>query len=1105
MARRETPEEATARATAEELGRLNARRIVDEAERQKAWDETIRGKLANKAGEIAGNVKNKIQGSRAYNYAIEKPKDIFIKSATEVYIKHGSKILIGIIVFLLAFIAFAFYFHWWSYILSRIFPIISFILFLLIIFLGFKDKQEYSKWIAIAFILWGIDLIPADFLGIPLSYIFGQPYAGFNFNLQGIIQTDWIAVATSALFLLFIVVITIFNLTERKYLASVVGFVIMVAINRTVDYFGYQLRFQIPYGSYIFGIGLLIFLFIAFKLRNISQDPNYFDFPTFLFMTIVFSFFFSVNTGWMGNRRAWLHVLFILAFGFVYIRKNEKNNPGLWHILIPALLLADFYLYNIAWIGSNSIEGLQFLPFFVFFVIIYCIKSQGNRGEGEQNTSYAVTSLVFIGLIFFILTIPAYAGNTTGLEFQAKKGATLGDFYTQFADKLKDIIEGRLDIATAGLYRGSVEKNRYESLGVYFSNIRAAEPRFYTDEPITVWGAIRSKSYKDAVVINFSCYRWNDDKRIQSDKVIPDLKFPIFQLEEVDTQCTFLPKKLEEKGKEIKPGSNTITLSAEYNFATDSYLKTYFIDRDRFKSYAIEAIDPLNEFGIKDKKPVTVHTNGPVEIGMDAGPLVPVSNEYAVKPTIGITLTNRKEIQDKDKKIIQRWDGKIKNITELVLLTPPGITLEKYSGDEFNSCYLSKSDVKRLECPCNFPFKKYKLNDCEESCKNLYTPCFDVCIKVYKTETGDETGSMNQQQTSCIQDCSSTQQNCNQECKNLFNVDAGEGSGSYNGYALDVGSLEFKDLNKDIDKHRTFVCRYNPTKNILDDTPITTRYFRVRARYNYLTENSVTVNVIKPPIESIELVPDQVFKSAFETIKSTSDSYFPGFSPEFLAGIAAVESGFRHCCKDESRRGPNTCEPDYSTKDCPTNRIITSGSSIGIMGIKYDDDPTKDWVNKNFVSQCAVKSIYNLDCNILVGALILKKKYNEFQGGCQKTSMWEKRTDTKIAEKYPTFIKCCANGVSNTGVRYDSYIGYDAAIRAYNGWGCSKNADLDYVEKVKSAADSLRGAVIVDKFRLKSVFPTDSMPEGGVRDEADANPPSSGIAISQGILPSEFG
>jgi len=256
----------------------------------------------------------------------------------------------------------------------------------------------------------------------------------------------------------------------------------------------------------------------------------------------------------------------------------------------------------------------------------------------------------------------------------------------------------------------------------------------------------------------------------------------------------------------------------------------------------------------KTKKPISIYTNGPVEIGIQAGPLVTVSEGYTIKPFIGISLLNREEITDKDKNIITRWEGKIKNIEELILLTPPGIEIRGLENCEF-----SNTDERRLNCPCNVPFKEYTSEECKSTCDGiLHDPCIQVCKDVYDTSdlTGDAKDRVDKEKENCKTECETTTTKCKTECEDLFKP-TGEDNlqGDYHAYALDVDHSDFKDLNKDIDRARSFRCRFEPSPEVLDNTPITTRYFRVRAKYNYLLENRVQVPVEKSELPYVSLTP----------------------------------------------------------------------------------------------------------------------------------------------------------------------------------------------------------------------------------------------------------
>ncbi len=774
-------------------------------------------------------------------------------------------------------------------------------------------------------------------------------------------------------------------------------------------------------------------------------------------MAFVLSFFW-LNTGWQGNVRAWIHAVYIIAFGFGYIKPMSKT-PYVWHLLIPSLLLLDFYGYGFLY--STDILALQFIPPLVIFVIWFCYEKETEKGT--ENYNYPVAA--FILLITFILLMSVSVAGATSAEvpFVARKGVDFKELSSQFTNKIKDLVEGRLITATGGYWTGNVENNRYESLGVYFSNIRAADPKFYDDEPITVWGSIRSKTYKDAVIINFSCYRTKDSKRIKADRIIPATKFPIFSLEEADTECTFLPKT--EKELKISTGSNIITFSAEYNFGTDAYIKAYFMDRDRYRAYVREGIDdPLKEFGIKDKNPAAVFTNGPVQIGITTGqPIITVSEGFAIKPSIGITLTNRQEIQDKDKKVITRWEGKIKNITELILLAPPGIEIPKLALEK---CKLPLNDPARAECPCSMPFKPYEIGECKKTCETeIFDGCAEACRSVYPSSNA-ESERNRENRVSCDIECQTTAENCIKECDLLFDSSSETQQGKYKGYALDVGSLQFKDLNKDIDKHRSFVCRFDSSTAVLDNTPITTRYFRVRARYNYLLENSIPINVVSLPAGIPSSSQKSLYDNAVAFSQPGSKVYFTGLTPDLIAAIAHVETGQRHCCQEAGKTSAKTCLKSEEKK-CPREKTITSGTSYGIMQVRYDTAKVQKEVNALVTEHCSSgETIFDFDCNQKVGMAILKKKYDAFKDGCKETR--EYKSGDKVT--YKTLIDGCENGITSTGVRYDSYRRVEAAVRGYNGWGRDSRFDVNYVDKVKSALEKIKNGQIIDATGAQALF-----------------------------------
>ncbi len=853
-----------------------------------------------------------------------------------------------------------------------------------------------------------------------LSSIGGRPYAGFKFSSFIFTNTNWLAVLTSSAVSVFL----IFNIF-KKFLTKDKSFIFsLILLYIITSKFAIAFKDYFTSGKTLFNtaipiwivnvIILLIFVIVIiylFQKHGYTVDSG--EYISYIIMVMTYSFFW-VNWNWTSNPKAIIHIIFMSFYCLWYLASMEDIPKERLYLATSAFIIIDFFAYSY----FTGVFGLSF-PYIVLLVSFYA--SMFTESKFAKFNGFV---LLLIGV--FIAMEGTVYGQDNGVNFEEQTGTTFSKF-TQSVFKLWDTaknkvehgVEQNLDYATGG-YPGLVEKNRYESLGVYFSNIRAAEPKFYTDEAVTVWGTIRSKTYQDMVIANFDCYRWrNEDtatglRRIPSDTKRPSNPLPLFKLEENDVQCTFAADST--KGS-IEPGTNTITFRANYNFLTNAYTKVYFIDKEIYRGLVREEIDPLTEFGIVDKNPQSVFTNGPVEIGMDVGDanhLISVSDNPAVNPKLFVSLRNRKAIEDQDKKIIRTWEGRINKITELVILAPPNVYID--TTDPF---------------ACNRPFKPFSLADCKTSCdQKIKAPCEKACVA----------------DTSCQNECKKTFDKCNSECDDLFKSEAG--NLPYNGYALDVDALykdAYKDdyLNIEDDRFRTFSCEFEPKKDVLDKTPIATRYFRVRARYDYLLENSVEVNVEQAP-GKINYKVSGYLKS-FLSDPAIAPKINPyGASESLIAAIILVESRGRHC-----KTGSSSCD----RADVKQSYDL---SSVGLMQINVHDDPKRhghpEW-KTDASGICGnnpdgtSKTVYDIDCNFKLGVYILNDNYRRLGAdGKERT--------------YGPY------NVGNYRFGPVKYKGWDAALRGYNGWGlpsipnnCNTKECLDRVFDYVGTVNRFKSAI----------------------------------------------
>ena len=288
-------------------------------------------------------------------------------------------------------------------------------------------------------------------------------------------------------------------------------------------------------------------------------------------------------------------------------------------------------------------------------------------------------------------------------------------------------VQKQIQYATGDYYTGMVDDNQNEPIGVYLENIQPASSKFFEEDSIVLWGVLRARTLnpdKD-VKITTSCYAEKDSEKIKgdADPTGPgdELEISVAVMEEKDLTCEFAPGKLKE-------GTWLTYFSSTFNFDTHSYLKAYFMDQDRLRATRRQDKDPLDVYGIADKNPVAVFTNGPVFVGIQTtqpltGPKAGEKNEMR----IGVTLENR-------------WQGKIKEIKDLIIKIPPSMSL-------------SFCDYNIKSEPCNGA-------ECEDGKYSV----------VYRIQEGSEGGKRGKQSLKNIESFQSI------SCRvNVENVDAALG------------------------------------------------------------------------------------------------------------------------------------------------------------------------------------------------------------------------------------------------------------------------------------------------------------------------------------------
>lgn len=279
-----------------------------------------------------------------------------------------------------------------------------------------------------------------------------------------------------------------------------------------------------------------------------------------------------------------------------------------------------------------------------------------------------------------------------------------------------------------------------------------------------------------------------------------------------DLQEEDLDCTLVPRENNMATGLNKITFTADFNFETVGYIRRYFTDRETLAAATREGIDLLDEYGISDRDTTAKYTEGPIRLGMGPDePLIDISETYPVNPRFGITLDSGTD-----------WRGKIKEINELIISIPDSMDLDKDT--------------------CNAEFELFSENACVESHKTYKSRVYGEC----KDETDVD---------ACLLE----------KCQEEFD--------GYNAYSLVIDKTP--QYYRDIEDYISLTCRIiiNDYAKVLGGVPLSTHYFRTRARYDYQVDDSITLEIVEPeggmPEEAT-----RIYTSNEERIQDLFNTYY---------------------------------------------------------------------------------------------------------------------------------------------------------------------------------------------------------------------------------------
>lgn len=390
-------------------------------------------------------------------------------------------------------------------------------------------------------------------------------------------------------------------------------------------------------------------------------DPRKVKFAVLLFVATFVVYL--VFRGQFGINLVGLLAIAGIA-SFIILKPDLAAQTFLFILPIPAFVtLALFGVH------PYIIMPAMLLIIFAMFVML----------QRKKGTLALMLNVLVLILLLIIPNALFQTGSKPYEAIMAQKDIARKTWQDMLAlpSAAKKEFEKQLAFATEDARAGEIDRNAKRALGVSFYKFGTTSTKYYIPEKIQVFTEIRAETFKTDQNVSIAVQCQDKETKTKGEIIPPGpFSFDYKMRQQVDCRID---------SAAIGTGTPTIELSATFNFVTSAYQIAYFIDQEVNRAYIRQDIDPLDAFNITDKNPTTKHTSGPINIGFTFEPQpspVSATLEYGPTPTLSI---------------INEWQGEIKSIDELTIISPPGLSIVEIDGNDIQA---TCKGCGSQECKC---------------------------------------------------------------------------------------------------------------------------------------------------------------------------------------------------------------------------------------------------------------------------------------------------------------------------------------------------------------------------------------------------------------------
>jgi hypothetical protein len=297
-----------------------------------------------------------------------------------------------------------------------------------------------------------------------------------------------------------------------------------------------------------------------------------------------------------------------------------------------------------------------------------------------------VLALVIYFIIFMVVVVKTGTAETIGENvWVALENTWAGPIVEKIglkaillATKPETLITGEYG------FEAQVDKNEENPyLGVHINKFSPKSRVFSSGENIIFTAEVAASSLAEDTVVRFNCKLkdYNDEDygygeaKIPSEGADNEISLPKNIKSQFYVTCEF-PEGIIVEEKEIT--AKKAIIEAIYDFETNAYVKTYFLNKDKYDYFISNNINPFDYYGIKDRNhlkgdntALPHYSDGPIKLSINSKQTQPLTK--GIKYLLEVKIKNKQDY------------GMIDKLNSLVIELPDQIKLIEDSSCDFVS------------------------------------------------------------------------------------------------------------------------------------------------------------------------------------------------------------------------------------------------------------------------------------------------------------------------------------------------------------------------------------------------------------------------------------